>query len=208
MFDQFMVFVIIEDYVWQEQVFEGLYYNCELWIICCDMIVVNVFVVDWCVVFVGVDVYVEVGGNIICDLFSEDWGGFFEDVGLFDMFVVEKLCEIVGEVQVEGWKWVEVYIDYFYVYGMWCFYLQFVVLFDENEVWLEVLFIEYDEFVEGYLFYDEMFEDVVQKLEVIFDEIDVIFEKCYVYDFNVIVYGGVFVVFYYDGMVRIECGFV
>lgn len=159
-------------------------------------------------VFVGADAYVEAGGNIIRDLFSEDRGGFFEDAGLLDMLAAEKLREIAGEVQAEGWKWAEAHIDYPHAHGMRRFYPLSVPLSDEDEVRLETLATEHDELAEGYSSYDEMPEDVAAKLEAVSDEIDAISEKRSAYDSNVIVHGGAFVVLHHDGTVRIERGFV
>ena len=110
--DQLMAFAITEDHARQEQVFEGLHHNREPWIIRRDMTAANVPAHDRRAVFVGADAYVEAGGTIIRDLFSEDRGGFFEDVGLLDMLAIEKLREIAGTTQAEGWKWAEAHIDY------------------------------------------------------------------------------------------------
>jgi hypothetical protein len=42
-------------------------------------------------VFVGVEAYTEAGGTILRDLFTEDRGGYFEDVALLDLLVTAKL---------------------------------------------------------------------------------------------------------------------
>jgi ParB family chromosome partitioning protein len=132
-------------------------------------------------VFVGADAYIEAGGNIIRDLFSEDRGGFFEDAGLLDMLTVEKLREIAGTVQAEGWKWAEAHIDYPYAHGMRRFYPQTVALSDEDEARLQALSTAHDELAEGYASYDEMPEEAAEKLEAISDEIDALSEKRYAY---------------------------
>lgn len=206
--DQLMAFAITEDHARQEQVFEGLHHNREPWIIRRDMTASNVPATDRRAVFVGADAYVEAGGNIIRDLFSEDRGGFFEDAGLLDMLAAEKLREIAGEVQAEGWKWTEAHIDYPHAHGMRRFYPQSVALSDEDEARLEALSTEHDELAEGYSSYDEMPEDVATKLEAVSDEIDAISAKRFAYDANVIAHGGAFVVLHHDGTVRIERGFV
>ena len=206
--DQLMAFAITEDHARQEQVFEGLHHNREPWIIRRDMTAANVPADDRRAVFVGSDAYVEAGGTIIRDLFSEDRGGFFEDAGLLDMLAAEKLREIAGEVQAEGWKWAEAHIDYPHAHGMRRFYPQSISLSDEDEARLEALSTEHDELAEGYSSYDEMPEDVAEKLEAISDEIDAISEKRQAYDANVIAHGGAFVVLHHDGTVRIERGFV
>lgn len=206
--DQLMAFGISEDHARQEQVFEGLHHNREPWIIRRDMTASNVPATDRRAVFVGADAYVEAGGNIIRDLFSEDRGGFFEDAGLLDMLAAEKLREVAEQVQAEGWKWAEAHIDYPHAHGMRRFYPQSVALSDEDEARLEALSAEHDELAEGYSSYDEMPEDVAAKLEAISDEIDAISEKRHAYDANVIAHGGAFVVLHHDGTVRIERGFV
>jgi len=206
--DQLMAFAITEDHDRQEQVFENLHHNREPWIIRRDMTAANVPADDRRAVFVGADAYVEAGGNIIRDLFSEDRGGFFEDAGLLDMLAAEKLREIAGEVEAEGWKWAEAHIDYPHAHGMRRFYPQSVPLSDEDEARLEALSTEHDELAEGYSSYDEMPEDVAAKLEAVSDEIDTISEKRSAYDANVIAHGGAFIVLHHDGTVRIERGFV
>jgi ParB family chromosome partitioning protein len=206
--DQLMAFAITEDHARQEAVFEGLHHNLEPWIIRRDMTASNVPATDRRAVFVGADAYVEAGGTIIRDLFSEDRGGFFEDAGLLDMLAVEKLREVAGEVEAEGWKWTEAHIDYPHAHGMRRFYPQAVPLSDEDEARLDALSTEHDELAEGYSSYDEMPEDVAAKLETVSDEIDAISEKRSAYDANVIAHGGAFVVLHHDGTVRIERGFV
>ena len=206
--DQLMAFAITEDHARQEQVFENLHHNREPWIIRRDMTAGNVPADDRRAVFVGADAYIEAGGNIIRDLFTEDRGGFFEDAGLLDMLATEKLREIAGEVQAEGWKWAEAHIDYPHAHGMRRYYPEPVALSDEDEARLEALSTEYDELAEGYSSYDEMPEDVAAKLEAVSDEIDTISAKRHAYDPNVIAQGGAFVVLHHDGTVRIERGFV
>lgn len=206
--DQLMAFAITEDHARQEQVFEGLHHNREPWIIRRDMTASNVPATDRRAVFVGADAYVEAGGSIIRDLFSEDRGGFFEDAGLLDMLAAEKLREIAGEVQAEGWKWTEAHIDYPHAHGMRRFYPQTIALSDEDEARLDALSTQHDELAEGYSSYDEMPEDVAAKLEAVSDEIDAISAKRSAYYANVIAHGGAFVVLHHDGTVRIERGFV
>lgn len=206
--DQLMAFAIAEDHARQEQVFENLHYNREPWIIRRDMTAGNVPASDRRAVFVGIDPYVEAGGTIIRDLFSEDGGGFFEDVGLLDMLAIEKLREIAGSVQAEGWKWAEAHIDYPHAHGMGRFYPEPVALSDEDEARLEVLSAEHDTLAEGYSSYDEMPEDLAEKLQAMSDEIDTISAKRSTYDPKVIANGGVFVILNHDGAARIERGFV
>jgi ParB family chromosome partitioning protein len=206
--DQLMAFAIAEDHDRQEQVFENLHYNREPWIIRRDMTAGNVPADDRRAVFVGADAYVEAGGTIIRDLFSDDGGGFFEDAGLLDMLAVEKLREIAETVQVEGWKWAEAHIDYPHAHGMGRFYPEPAALSDEDEARLEVLSAEHDALAEGYSSYEEMPEDLAEKLQAMSDEIDTISAKRSAYDPKVIANGGAFVILNHDGAARIERGFV
>jgi ParB family chromosome partitioning protein len=206
--DQLMAFAITDDHARQEAVFEGLHHNREPWIIRRDMTASNVPANDRRAVFVGPDAYIEAGGNIIRDLFSEDRGGFFEDAGLLDMLAVEKLREVAATVEAEGWKWANAHIDYPHAHGLRRFYPRHIALSDEDEAQLEALSTEHDALAEGYSSYDEMPEDVAGKLETISDEIDALSEKRSAYDPEVIANGGAFVILNHDGTVKIERGFV
>lgn len=206
--DQLMAFAITTDHTRQEQVFENLSYNKEPWMIRRDLTANNVPAHDPRAVFVGADAYSEAGGVIIRDLFTEDQGGFFEDAGLLDMLVVEKLKEVAADVLAEGWNWAEASIDFPHAHGMRRYYPEAVTLSDEDEARLTEASTEHDQLTEGYSSYDEMPEDVGIKVEALSDEIDAIAAKRTAYDPEVIARGGVFVVLAPSGQARIERGFV
>ena len=63
-------------------------------------------------VFVGAEAYEAAGGVIARDLFQHDGGGWFEDVALLDRLAREKLEAVAAEVRSEGWKWLEVALDF------------------------------------------------------------------------------------------------
>ena len=66
-------------------------------------------------VFVGLDAYEAAGGVITRDLFSQDEGqGFIADPALLDQLVGAKLEQIAEEVRGEGWKWVNVSLEFDY----------------------------------------------------------------------------------------------
>ncbi len=206
--DQLMAFAITEDHDRQEQVFENLHHNREPWIIRRDMTASNVSADDRRAVFVGAEAYGEAGGTILRDLFTPGGVGYFEDAGLLDMLVIEKLRDIAERVQAEGWKWAEAHIDYPHAHGMRRFYPQTVALSDEDEARLDALSAEYDALAEGYESFEEMPEDVAAKLEAVSDEIDAFSAKRSAYAPNVIANGGAFVILNHDGSARIERGFV
>jgi ParB family chromosome partitioning protein len=59
--------------------------------------------------FVGLEVYEAAGGGVRRDLFSdEQQGGYLTDGGLLDTLARHKLADVVEQVQLEGWGWVEV----------------------------------------------------------------------------------------------------
>ena len=58
--------------------------------------------------FVGVEAYIEAGGQIERDLFQPEHEGYLTDTALLDRLVAEKLETLANEVRGEGWKWVEI----------------------------------------------------------------------------------------------------
>ena len=103
--DQLMAFAISEDHARQEQVFENLSWNKEPHTIRRTMTETHVRAADRRAVFVGADAYVQAGGVILCDLFSEDGGGYFEEDALLDRLTLKRLEAAAMEVRAEGWKW-------------------------------------------------------------------------------------------------------
>jgi len=65
--------------------------------------------------FVTVAAYEEAGGAIRRDLFTEgDDGVFLLDSAVLDRLALEKLQSMSGDLQQEGWKWVEVHTEFDY----------------------------------------------------------------------------------------------
>ncbi len=206
--DQLAAFAITDDHARQEQVFENLSYNKEPWIIRRDLTASHVPADDRRALFIGADAYTEAGGHIIRDLFTEDDGGYFEDAGLLDMLVTEKLREIATRVLAEGWKWAEASTDFPHDHGIRRHYPQGVALSDADKDRLDDATAEYDSLMQGYDAYEDMPEDVVAKVKALDAEIDAIEQKQYTYDPEVIARGGVFVCLGSNGAARIERGFV
>jgi len=206
--DQLMAFAIVEDHARQQQVYDNLSYNRDPSLIRRDLTRMNVAATDRRAVFVGPDAYTAAGGTILRDLFTEDRGGFFEDVALLDRLVIEKLEGIAAEVQAEGWKWTSVHIDYPHAHGMRRSYPQVQELSAEDEVAREAAQMEYDSISEEYDSADDLPEDVDQRLAELEAEIERIDAKRHTFDPDDIARGGVFVVLNHDGTARIERGFV
>ncbi|MFC7379811.1 ParB/RepB/Spo0J family partition protein [Brevundimonas sp. GCM10030266] len=111
--DQLMAFCVSADQDRQRQVFEQIGPHTPVYAIRRAMTESKVRVDDRRVRFVGVEAYAEAGGEVLRDLFTEDGGGWLEDVVLLDRLVGEKLAGLAEEARErEGWKWAEVSLDY------------------------------------------------------------------------------------------------
>jgi len=111
--DQLMAFCVSADQDRQRQVFEQIGPHTPAYAIRRAMTEAKVRADDRRVRFVGVEAYAEAGGEVLRDLFTEDGGGWLEDVALLDRLVGEKLAGLADEARErEGWKWAEVSPDY------------------------------------------------------------------------------------------------
>ncbi|WOJ88400.1 ParB N-terminal domain-containing protein [Methylocapsa polymorpha] len=206
--DQLMAFAIVEDHARQEQVYDNLPYNRDPSQIRRDLTRMHIAATDRRVIFVGPEAYAEAGGIILRDLFTEDRGGFYEDVALLDRLVIEKLERVAVEVQAEGWKWTSVHIDHPHAHGLRRLYPQPVELSAEDEAAREAAQVEYDALTEQYDSAEDLPDDVDQRFGELEAEIERMDAKRHAYDADDIGRGGVFVVLNHDGTARIERGFV
>ena len=111
--DQLTAFCVSEDQDRQRQVLEQVGPHTPAYAIRRAMTEAKVSVGDRRVRFVGVETYKAEGGGILRDLFTEDGGGWLEDVVLLDRLVGEKLSGLADEARErEGWKWAEPALDY------------------------------------------------------------------------------------------------
>jgi ParB family chromosome partitioning protein len=58
--------------------------------------------------FVGLEAYINAGGQIDRDLFQPEHEGYLTDPAKLDRLVSEKLATLADEVRGEGWKWVKI----------------------------------------------------------------------------------------------------
>ena len=105
--DQLMAFAFNPDQDRQMQVFAQLPPGArQPWAIRRAMTETKVGAGDRRVRLVGLEAYVAAGGTVLRDLFTEDGGGWVEDVVLLDRLVAEKLsAKAVDLREAEGWKW-------------------------------------------------------------------------------------------------------
>jgi len=206
--DQLMAFAVCEDHARQEQVYENLSWNKSASMIRQAMTERHVRASDRRARFVGAEAYAEAGGTILRDLFTEDGGGWFEDVALLDRLTSDKLASLAGEVQTrEGWAWAEAAIDYPHASALRRVYPRPVERSDEDAAIIAALGEEHDALIESCT--DD--EDIPPQIENRLAQIEAAlaaFGEDFAFTPEEIAGGGVFLFLGQDGQVRIERGFV
>ncbi|WP_332764489.1 ParB/RepB/Spo0J family partition protein [Phenylobacterium sp.] len=206
--DQMMAYAVSEDHARQEQVLEQLGTDRPPYLIRRTMTETKVAATDRRAVLVGAEAYGEAGGTILRDLFTEDGGGWLEDVGLLDRLAAEKLAGIAEGVRAaEGWKWAEAHIDFPRALGLARVYPHPVERPEEETARMTALSEEYDALVSEW----DAVEELPPEVEARFAEIDAAldaFGDGTAYDPEEIARGGVFVILGQDGVARIERGLV
>jgi len=207
--DQLMAFAITEDHARQEAAFERLSHNRDASTIRRMLTETHVAATDRRAVFVGAEKYTEVGGTILRDLFTEDRGGYFEDVALLDMLVLAKLGrEADAVMEAEGWKWAQVFLDYPHSHGLRRLYPQAVELSAEDQAALDAVRCEFDSLTAQHESDEELADEVDARFGELEAEIERLEGRRLAYDPADIARCGAFVILNHDGTVRIERGFV
>ena len=160
-------------------------------------------------VFVGAEAYTEAGGSILRDLFTEDRGGYFEDVALLDLLVTGKLGRAADAIrETEGWKWTQVHLDFPHAHGLRRTYPRPVELSVEDQAVLDAAQAEFNSLTEQHETAEELPDEVDARLGELEAEIERLEAKRQAYDPDDIARGGAFVILNHDGTVRIERGFI
>ncbi|OOO17798.1 ParB/RepB/Spo0J family partition protein [Rhizobium sophoriradicis] len=208
--EQLMAFAVTDDHMRQEQVYDGLGYNREAYIIRRELTRTHVQANDRKAMFIGAEAYIDAGGSILRDLFTEDRGGYFEDAALLDRLVLEKLQNIAAELKAtEGWKWTEVFIDYPHAHGLRRVYPQPVDLSVGDLAAREAAQEEFDRLTAEWENTDEdLPPDVDQRFSELEAEIERLDALRHAYDPQEVPVGGAFVSLNYEGTARIERGFI
>ncbi len=205
-------FTVNPDHARQEQVWEAVQrsYNVQPWQVRQLLTETTVPTDDKRVRFVGVDAYEQAGGAMLRDLFSEDDGGWLEDVALLDRLVSEKLKAIADDVAAEGWKWIAVDTSHPYGYdnGLRELTGSVVELTDEERAAREALRNEYDDLESEYSEHDELPEEIDRRLGEIEAALDDFEKRPIIYDPAEIARAGVFVSIDRGGEPVIERGYV
>lgn len=207
--DQLTAFAITEDHARQEAVYDRLSYHRDASTIRRMLTETHVAATDRRAIFAGGEAYTEAGGTILRDLFTEDRGGYYEDVALLDLLVMNKLGrEAMALQEAEGWKWAQTYLDYPYSHGLRRIYPRPVELSAEDQAALEAAQAEFDRLTRDHENDDELADDVDARFGELEAEIEQLEAKRQAYDSADIVRSGAFVSLNHDGTVRIERGFV
>lgn len=207
--EQLMAFAITEDRERQEVAFERLSHNREPYAIRRLLMEANVPARDRRARIVGLEAYEGAGGTILRDLFSEDQGGYLEDIALLDRLTKEKLEGIAAQLcETEGWKWAQAFLDYPHSHGLRRTYPDTVELLPDDTAALEAAQAAFKALSERYEDEEELPDDVDERFGEIEAEIERLETKRLAYDPEVVVRSGVFVILNHDGSLRIERGFV
>jgi len=207
--EQLMAFAISEDHARQEYVYEAIQegWNKQPNHIRRLMMETHVEPDDPRALFAG-EAYIEAGGPVVRDLFSEEDGGYLADVELLDRLVVERLNAVAVEVRAEGWQWVEARLEFPYDHGMRRFYPQHVELSEQDQELLDALRAELETLEERH----DAGEELTEAEEARYDELDAevgqLIERQRAYDPVLMARGGVVVSLGRDGRARVERGFI
>lgn len=207
--EQLMAFAIADDHARQEGVFERLSYNRDASTIRRMLTETHVAATDRRARFVGIEAYTEAGGSLLRDLFTEDRGGYLEDVELLDLLVATKLDREADTVRAaEGWKWTEVHLDFPHAHGMRRTYPHPVELSAEDQSALTTAQAAFDRLTEEHQAAEELADDVDARFGELEADIERLEAKRQAYDLEDVARGGAFVILNHDGTIRIERGFI
>ncbi|WP_419910370.1 ParB/RepB/Spo0J family partition protein [Hoeflea sp.] len=210
--DQLMAFTVNPDHERQAQVWEALkqHYSRQPYEIRRMLTEGAVRASDRRARFVGLDAYVEAGGDVLRDLFQGDEGGWLQDAALLDAMVGGKLNEEAEAIRAEGWKWVEAAADF--PYGHTCDLRRIQgeaePMSDEEDAAHAALKAEYDKLEDDYAEADELPEDVDERLGEIETAMEALRNRPIRFEAEDYAIAGAFVSIDGSGGLRVERGYV
>jgi ParB family transcriptional regulator, chromosome partitioning protein len=210
--EQLMAFTVTTDQARQEQVWEVLQqsYNKEPYLIRRQLTESAVRASDRRARFVGVDAYEAAGGAILRDLFEDDGGGWLQDIALLDRLATEKLAAEAQKVAAEGWKWIEVAVDFRYGHANHLRQLHGAPseLSSEDQATFDALSAEYAKLETDYEGADELPDHVDARLGEIEAALAAFDNRPLRYDPAEMACAGVFVSIDADGTLSVDRGYV
>ncbi|MEE3502989.1 ParB N-terminal domain-containing protein [Acidiphilium acidophilum] len=209
--DQLMAFTVSPDHERQEQVWEATLrsYNKEPYQIRRLLTEGAVRSSDKRAQYAGA-AYVAAGGAVMRDLFQPDDGGWLQDAGLLQRVVCEALERDAAVIRAEGWKWVEVAIDFSYghTYGLRLIAGEQPPLTEVESAAVEALRAEAEQLEEAHAHEDELPDAIEQRLDEIEAALTAIEARPVIYDTADIARAGAFVSIDGSGRLRVERGYV
>ncbi|MCA1437210.1 MULTISPECIES: ParB/RepB/Spo0J family partition protein [unclassified Bradyrhizobium] len=210
--EQLMAFTVSADHGRQEQVWQAISgaWQKEPYQIRRMLTEKTVRAFDRRAMFVGLDAYEAAGGVVLRDLFQSDDGGWLEDVALLDRLVAEKLQAEAQTIAAEGWKWIQLAIDFPYGHTRGLRELDGVPadLTAEEQAAIEALKAEYAKLEAEHDGADELPDEVDQRLGEIETALAVLNDRPVIYQPADIARAGVFVGIDAEGKLLVDRGYV
>jgi ParB family chromosome partitioning protein len=210
--DQLIAFTVTDDHARQEQVWEAVEnsWSREPYQIRRMLTERSVRATDKRAVFVGVDAYEAAGGVVMRDLFQDDNGGWLENVALLESLVTQKLKAEAETIAAEGWKWIEVAVEFPYghAHGLRALEGSQPDFTDDERATIAALQEEQAKLEAEYSELDEIPEEVSNRFDEIGDALAAFDERPAIYDAAQIVRGGAFVSIAHDGSLLVDRGYV
>ncbi len=210
--DQLMAFAVTADNVRQDQVWDAIQrsYSKEPYQIRRMLTERTVRASDKRALFAGLDAYEQAGGIVMRDLFQQDDGGWLENVGLLDSLVAGKLKTEAETIAAEGWKWIEVDVDFPYGHAHGLRELEGTPmnLSTEEQATIDALNAEYAKLEAEYENADELPDEVDARLGEIETALAAFEDRPASYEPAEIARAGVFVSIDADGDLSVDRGYV
>ncbi|EPX80565.1 ParB/RepB/Spo0J family partition protein [Salipiger mucosus] len=210
--EQLMAFTVSDDHARQEQVWEAIKdgWQKEPYTIRRMLTETTVRASDKRALFVGIEAYEAAGGYVLRDLFQQDDGGWLQDPVLLDWLAGEKLKSEAETIAAEGWKWIEVAVDFPYGHtsGMRRLAGTTIDLTDEERAEREKLRDELDALEAQYAEADELPDEVDVRLGEIEEALEAFEARPMRYDADQMARAGVYVSIRHDGQLTVERGYV
>ncbi|WP_299739438.1 ParB/RepB/Spo0J family partition protein [uncultured Roseobacter sp.] len=210
--DQLMAFTVNPDHERQEQVWEALkqHYNKQPYEIRRMLTEGAVRASDRRAQFVGLDGYIEAGGEVLRDLFQTDDGGWLQDAALLETMVTEKLNEDAEGIRAEGWKWIEVATDFPYghTYDLRHIRGETEPMSEEEDAIYTALKAEYDKLEDEHAEVDELPKEVDERLGEIETAMEALQDRPVRFEAEDYAIAGAFVSIDSAGGLRVERGYV
>jgi ParB family transcriptional regulator, chromosome partitioning protein len=210
--DQLMAFTVTNDHARQEQVWDAVERSSmtDPYYIRRQLTEGAVRASDKRAQFVGVAAYEAAGGLVMRDLFEQDNGGWLQDAALLERLALGKLTDAVEPIRAEGWKWIDVAIEFPYGHAA-CLHRiggETVALSEKEQASFDALRAEYDKFEAEYAEAEELPDEIDARLGELETALEAFQLRPVTYDETEKARAGVFVSIDGDGSLLVDRGYV